>query len=116
MMVRPATTFESTDSPLYAATVRVVRLLAAAIDQSVSPGLTVWGSAAPAGVAATASGAATISAASARGFKDGLPVRPWFQKTPALRGIPPTTCQPVMVMEPRNPACKDSYTARSSRT
>src|SRR5690242_3065117 len=37
--------------PLNAATVRVVRLLAAAIDHSVSPGCTTCGTAAPAGAA-----------------------------------------------------------------
>src|SRR3954452_21704146 len=39
-MVRPSTTWLSSERPLYAATVRVVRLLAAAIVHSVSPGCT----------------------------------------------------------------------------
>ena len=47
----PSTTCEFSDSPLNAATVRVVRLLAAAIDHSVSPGCTTCGTAAPAGAA-----------------------------------------------------------------
>src|SRR3954452_15666515 len=51
MTVEPSTTCEFSDSPLNAATVRVVRLLAAAIDQSVSPGCTVRGTAALAGAA-----------------------------------------------------------------
>src|SRR3954447_12499138 len=50
-MVAPSTTCASSDSPLKAATVRVVRLLAAAIDHSVSPGCTVCGTAAEAGAA-----------------------------------------------------------------
>src|SRR5256885_1704980 len=41
-IVPPRTTLASGESPLAAARVRVVRLLAAAIDQSVSPGPTVW--------------------------------------------------------------------------
>src|SRR3954452_8065128 len=51
MTVEPSTTWEFSDNPLNAATVRVVRLLAAAIDHSVSPGCTVCGTAAPAGAA-----------------------------------------------------------------
>src|SRR5436305_12281816 len=47
-IVWPATTCASTGKPLNAATVRVVRLLAAEIDQRVSPALTVCGTAAPA--------------------------------------------------------------------
>src|SRR6185436_11239084 len=50
-MVLPRTTCELSDRPLYAATVRVVRLLAAAIDHSVSPGCTVCGTAAFEGAA-----------------------------------------------------------------
>src|SRR3954447_10330420 len=52
-MVLPSTTCELSDSPLYAATVRVVRLLAAAIDHRVSPGCTTCGTAAPAGATNT---------------------------------------------------------------
>src|SRR3954452_9511740 len=48
MIVRPSTTCEFSDRPLKAATVRVVRLFAAAIDHSVSPGWTTCGTAAPA--------------------------------------------------------------------
>src|SRR3954454_8116168 len=51
MTVEPSTTCEFSDNPLNAATVRVVRLLAAAIDHSVSPGCTTCGTAAPAGAA-----------------------------------------------------------------
>src|SRR3954447_20225287 len=50
-MVLPSTTCEVSERPLNAATVRVVRLLAAAIDHSVSPGCTTCGTAAPAGAA-----------------------------------------------------------------
>src|SRR4051794_8732297 len=52
MIVEPSTTCEFSESPLKAATVRVVRLLAAAIDHSVSPGCTVCGTEALAGTAA----------------------------------------------------------------
>src|SRR3954452_4532406 len=52
MTVEPSTTCEFSESPLKAATVRVVRLLAAAIEHSVSPGCTVCGTAALAGTAA----------------------------------------------------------------
>src|SRR3954447_2340856 len=48
MTVRPSTTCEFSDRPLNAATVRVVRLFAAAIDHSVSPGWTTCGTAAEA--------------------------------------------------------------------
>src|SRR4051812_31243302 len=48
MIVRPSTTCELSDRPLKAATVRVVRLFAAAIDHSVSPGWTTCGTAADA--------------------------------------------------------------------
>src|SRR3954452_8133321 len=51
MTVEPRTTCEFSDNPLYAATVRVVRLLAAAIDHSVSPGCTTCGTAALEGAA-----------------------------------------------------------------
>src|SRR4051794_40923402 len=51
MIVEPSTTCELSESPLKAATVRVVRLLAAAIDQSVSPGCTTCGTAALEGAA-----------------------------------------------------------------
>src|SRR4051812_44265457 len=51
MTVEPSTTCEFSDNPLYAATVRVVRLLAAAIDHSVSPGCTTCGTAALEGAA-----------------------------------------------------------------
>src|SRR3954469_24076756 len=50
-MVLPSTTCEFSERPLNAATVRVVRLLAAAIDHSVSPGCTTCGTAALAGAA-----------------------------------------------------------------
>jgi hypothetical protein len=50
--VEPRTTCAFSDSPLKAATVRVVRLLAAAIDHNVSPGCTVCETAALAGAAA----------------------------------------------------------------
>src|SRR6478672_5184678 len=53
MIVEPSTTCEFSDRPLKAATVRVVRLFAAAIVHSVSPGCTVWGTAAAAGAAGT---------------------------------------------------------------
>ena len=51
MIVEPSTTCAFSDRPLKAATVRVVRLFAAAIDHSVSPGCTVCGTAADAGAA-----------------------------------------------------------------
>ena len=51
MTVEPRTTCASSESPLKAATVRVVRLFAAAMDHSVSPGCTVCGTAADAGAA-----------------------------------------------------------------
>src|ERR687897_1675741 len=51
MIVEPSTTWASSERPLYAATVRVVRLLAAAIDHRVSPGVTTCGTAAAAGAA-----------------------------------------------------------------
>src|SRR4051794_6294307 len=50
-MVLPSTTCEVSERPLNAATVRVVRLLAAAIDHSVSPDCTVCGTAALEGAA-----------------------------------------------------------------
>ena len=53
MIVLPSTTCEFSDRPLKAATVRVVRLFAAAIDHSVSPGCTTCGTAALAGAAKT---------------------------------------------------------------
>src|SRR3954451_2349436 len=53
MIVEPSTTCELSERPLKAATVRVVRLLAAAIDHSVSPGCTTCGTAALAGAART---------------------------------------------------------------
>src|SRR5215208_1197631 len=52
-MVLPRITFESGDRPLAAATELVVMLFAAAIDQRVSPGWTVWGTEALAGAQAT---------------------------------------------------------------
>ncbi len=42
-MVEPITTCASGEIPFTAATVRVVRLFAAAMDHRVSPGWTVWG-------------------------------------------------------------------------
>ena len=57
-IVLPTTTWASSGRPLAAARVRVVKLLAAAIDHSVSPGWTVWGTAAVAGVAVAAAEAA----------------------------------------------------------
>jgi hypothetical protein len=51
-MVDPSTTLDVSGTPLKAATVRVVRLFAAAIDHSVSPGCTVCDTAAFAGAAA----------------------------------------------------------------
>src|SRR4051812_1984856 len=51
MTVEPRTTCEFSDNPLNAATVRVVRLLAAAMDHSVSPGCTTCGTAALEGAA-----------------------------------------------------------------
>src|SRR4051794_1551124 len=48
MTVLPSTTCELSERPLKAATVRVVRLFAAAIDHSVSPGWTTWETAADA--------------------------------------------------------------------
>ena len=65
-IVAPSTTCELSDRPLYAATVRVVRLLAAAIDQSVSPGCTVCATSAAAGAA---SASAAMGVASAVGAK-----------------------------------------------
>src|SRR3954467_11772648 len=50
-MVLPSTTCEVSERPLNAATVRVVRLLAAAIDHSVSAGCTTCGTAALEGAA-----------------------------------------------------------------
>ena len=51
-IVEPSTTLAVSGRPLYAATARVVKLLAAAIVHSVSPGATTCGTAAPAGAAA----------------------------------------------------------------
>src|SRR3954454_7005381 len=68
MIVEPSTTWLFSDSPLYAATVRVVRLLAAAIDHRVSPGRTVCGTAAWAGAAMDISTASTGSTRRARTF------------------------------------------------
>ena len=42
LMLVPATTCASSERPFAAASARVVKLLAAAIDQRVSPGSTVW--------------------------------------------------------------------------
>src|SRR3954452_24745133 len=61
MTVDPSTTWLFSDRPLKAATVRVVRLLAAAIDHSVSPGCTVCGTAAWAGAAMDRNAARTGS-------------------------------------------------------
>src|SRR3954464_5485679 len=57
MSVLPSTTCELSDRPLKAATVRVVRLLAAAIDHRVSPGWTVCGT-----VAEAVAGSARVAA------------------------------------------------------
>src|SRR5690242_16891055 len=53
LIVLPSTTFEFSDSPFAAASARVVKLFAAAIDQSDSPGWTTCGTAAVAEVATT---------------------------------------------------------------
>src|SRR3954451_21684954 len=53
LIVVPSTTFEFSDSPFAAARARVVKLFAAAIDQSDSPGWTTCGTAAVAGETAT---------------------------------------------------------------
>ena len=52
LMVEPSTTFASGESPFAAARALVVRLLAAAMDQRVSPGWTVCATEALAGAAA----------------------------------------------------------------
>src|SRR4051794_13360925 len=70
-MVEPSTTWLFSDSPLKAATVRVVRLLAAAIDHNVSPGITTCPTAAPAGDA----GARRKAAAAAEMDTAGLSLR-----------------------------------------
>jgi hypothetical protein len=61
MIVRPTTTCAVSGSPFAAARARVVKLLAAAIDHSVSPSCTVCGTAAVAG-AAPSSVSATAAA------------------------------------------------------
>ena len=66
MIVEPRTTWWSSDTPLKAATVLVVRLLAAAIDHSVSPGCTVCGTAADAGAAGISSAKAKNNKQAAR--------------------------------------------------
>ena len=53
LIVLPSTTFEFSDRPFAAASARVVKLLAEAIDQSDSPGWTTCGIPAAAGEAAT---------------------------------------------------------------
>src|SRR3954447_1409816 len=50
--VLPRTTCESSDKPFAAASERVVKLFAAAIDHRLSPGWTTWGTPAEAGAAA----------------------------------------------------------------
>src|SRR3954469_18108927 len=52
-IVLPSTTFEFSDRPFAAASARVEKLLAAAIDQSDSPGCTTCGTLAATGPAAT---------------------------------------------------------------
>ena len=64
----PITTFAVSDRPFEAASARVVRLLAAAIDQRVSPDSTVWGTAAPAG-AESARAAAAVAVMRDTGFR-----------------------------------------------
>src|SRR4051795_790058 len=74
MTVEPRTTWLFSDSPLNAATVRVVRLFAAAIVHSVSPGCTVCATAAPAGAAAAAANtAASTGTARHAAREDGAP-------------------------------------------
>src|SRR5919199_3650846 len=70
MIVLPSTTCELSDRPLNAATVRVVRLFAAAIDHSVSPGCTVCGAAADAGAAGISRAIRTTSRRLGRTFRD----------------------------------------------
>ena len=62
-IVEPMTTLEAGESPFAAASVRVVRLLAAAIDHSVSPGSTVCGTEASAQAAEASSRVVAASAA-----------------------------------------------------
>src|SRR5215217_7513425 len=69
-------TCESSDRPLYAATVRVVRLDAMAIDQSVSPGATVWATCPCAGAAVARTAAAARRAGIRRVMADTLPATP----------------------------------------
>src|SRR3954453_3051730 len=64
-MVDPSAACASGEMPLNAASAGVYRLLAAAIDHSVSPGCTVCGTAAPAELAAMA-GTATAAIVSFR--------------------------------------------------
>src|SRR5688500_6188501 len=70
MIVEPRTTWWSSDTQLKAATVLVVRLFAAAIDHSVSPGCTVWGTAAEAGAAGISRKRANSSSRLGRTFND----------------------------------------------
>src|SRR5919205_3844977 len=70
MIVEPSTTLEFSDRPLNAATVRVVRLFAAAIDHSVSPGCTTCGAAADAVAAGISRAIRSTSRRLGRTFRD----------------------------------------------
>src|SRR6185503_19309568 len=70
MIVLPRTTCALSERPLKAATVLVVRLLAAAIDHSVSPGCTTCGTAADAGAAGISRKRANNSRRLRRTFRD----------------------------------------------
>src|SRR4051794_19268870 len=70
-MVLPSTTCEVSERPLNAATVRVVRLLAAAIVHSVSPGCTVCATAALAGAAAAAANTAASTGTARHAAREG---------------------------------------------
>ena len=73
-MVLPRTTCASGDSPFAAASARVVKPLAAAIDQRVSRGMTVCGTLAAAGAGRSAA-AGTLSRARHKRRKFDLPCR-----------------------------------------
>jgi hypothetical protein len=74
-IVLPATTWASSGRPFAAASERVVKLLAAAIENSVSPGCTVCGTLAAAGAANDSNTKATSGVRRERPM--GTPSLPW---------------------------------------
>src|SRR5215208_5724527 len=85
-MVLPRITFESGDRPLAAATELVVMLFAAAIDQRVSPGWTVWATEALAGAQA-ARAASAPSAPMRVGFRIASCLRVLLAPTAFMEGF-----------------------------